>query len=112
MESEPISIGLNGRDFELTPRNAVLVRYIARYAMHNHVFIDTGQTDVYVFRECNGYQELNNALEDASYPMAIHVPEPSEEVLDHHARTIEVIEGSSAWVEDYVEKWAGEYEED
>lgn len=103
MEQEPILIEINGHEIELTPNNTAIVRYIAKYAIHNCIVIRNGLTPMYIFRETQGSDELNSILEDRLYPMAIHMPEPTEEVIERHAELIEM----DAWddAEEEIENW-------
>ena len=103
MEQQPVTIEINGYELELNPQNTAIVRYIAKYAIHNHVRITHQNETGYIFREANGSDELNNVLEDRLYPMALHVPEPGEEVIERHAELIEM----NAWdaAEEEIENW-------
>ena len=106
MEQQPVNIKLNGENIELNPRNTAIVRYIAKYAIHNHVMIQTEDDVEYVFREYAGSDELNNILEDRIYPMALHCPEPTENVIQKHYELLQklsVAQGED--IEEELEKW-------
>lgn len=101
---EPLVIRINGNELELTPYNTAIVRYIARYAIHNHVRISLGQRDGYIFRECEGSDQLNNVLEDRLFPMASYVPEPTEEVIQQHHDMLMAMRGDED-IDQEVEQW-------
>ena len=106
MEYKPVRINMGDESLELTPKNTAIVRYIARYAIHNHIKLNVDGKDGYIFRECEGSDKLNAILEDRSYPMAIHVPEPSEEVIQQHYELLQQMsEADGEDLDEEVEKW-------
>lgn len=104
---EPVEIIVNGHEFELNARNTAIIRYIAKFAIHNHVQIDFGTTTGYVFKESEGADELNATLEDRQYPTAIYVPEPTEEVIQKHYDTILAL-SKDEHIDGELDKWISE----
>lgn len=99
---------MGGEELELTPRNSAIIRYVAAFAIHNHIrlSVDEDVFNPFIFRECEGFEVVNAAMEDNSYPMLIHCPEPSEAVIQAHTDMIlEYSREDEEDIETEVEKW-------
>lgn len=82
MEKQPdkvVYLELNDEIFELRPRNTDVYRFIARYAIYNHIYHtpdDEEETFVYLFEFKEKIHELADLLISKEYPTHLNIPEP------------------------------------
>lgn len=93
MENEPsmqLSFG-NGGEFEATPENTSLYRFVGRLACHNHVFIVTNPEEsagTYIFSITPVYREMEAYMVANDYPIHDHLRQVAQCDLDAYERML------------------------
>ena len=95
MEQEPVAhLNLpNGEVFEATRERAQLFKHLGQLALYDHIFCyDVQDNEVrqsfYIFKDVEGYDELEQYMLDNAYPMHLNLLEVQrndQEAYERHA---------------------------
>ena len=100
LEPEPV-MRMKGADgeFDITPSNGILYRYIGANAVYDHVFMKTGETEdgereghlIFMrgFLEDGSIAEVTAWMVNRGYESHLNVMEPQEIIKAVHAKVVE-----------------------
>lgn len=91
-------MNVNGEKVELTRENVSVFRHLGRYALYDHVFVQTGENEgVYVWAHNSSFEALCEAAAEALCVQHLNLPEVSEQdeknYMRHALADMESIEG-------------------
>ena len=94
MEEEPgIIVRIEGNEFEATPSNTTLFRFVGSLAMYNHVFLCTdceAGTGTYLFNQNPAYETFERYMIENEYPLHDNLREVSECDFDAFEKMIKI----------------------
>lgn len=86
MEDEPaIRVNFGEYEFEATPDNTTLFRFVGRLALYNHVFMLTGPDEgagAYLFNQNSHYKEFEDYMIENNYPLHDNLRDVAQHDLD------------------------------
>lgn len=86
MENEPgIIVNFGEREFEATPENTTLFRFVGKLALYNHIFMLTVPEEnigAYLFNQHPVYKEFEDYMVKNQYPIHDNLREVAECDLD------------------------------
>ena len=94
--SEKLSLQANGQEYDMTPENAMLMRYKKmgangiRASMYDHVLLLT-EPPVYAWIDLQGEEQadqIEQIMRDEGFTTMLNMPEPHEKVVDAYKREV------------------------